>query len=132
MPFIFKSEGHSEGNLTLLDVHLLVSLFFVIATMIEFAVVLIIQHSREPSQLIQCRSSGNDEIANDKKEQTKIEDYKNYCGQSNNGKDGWMGIVKPAKPALPIHERIDRACFGIFPTIYVAFNAIYWAYYGMI
>ena len=109
-----------------------VSLLMIVAALIEFAVVLIIQHSCEPSQHIQCRSSGKDEIANDKREQMKIEDYTTYCGQSNTGKDGWMGSVKPARPALQIHERIDRACFGIFPTVYLVFNAIYWAYYGMI
>ena len=118
--------------MTTLGIYMTVSLLMIVAALIEFAVVLIIQHSSEPSQHIQYRSSGNDEITNDKKEQTKIGDNTNYCGQSNDGKDGWMRSVKRPKPALPIHERIDRACFGIFPTIYVVFNAIYWAYYGVI
>ena len=130
--FRYQGQSPSPGQMTTLGIYMTVSLLMIVAALIEFAVVLIIQHSCEPSQHIQCRLSGNNEIASNKKEQTKIEDYASYCGESNNGKDGWMGSAKQPKPALPIHERIDRACFGIFPTIYVVFNAIYWAYYGMI
>ena len=107
-----------------------VSLLVIVAALIEFAVVLIIQHGCGKTQDPVCRSE-NDNSKNDKKEQTKIEDYKNYCSQSNIGKEAWMGGIKSSKLATPIHERIDRACFGIFPTVYVVFNAIYWAYYGM-
>ena len=108
-----------------------VSLLVIVAALIEFAVVLIIQHSSGKIQHPECRSE-NDESKNDKKEQTKIEDYKNYCDHSNNGKKAWIRGSKFLKPATQIHEKIDRACFGIFPTVYVVFNAIYWAYYGMI
>ena len=107
-----------------------VSLLVIVAALIEFAVVLIIQHSCGKIQHQECRS-GKGESTNDKKEQTKIEDYTNYCSQSNSGKEAWMGGIKSSKSATSIHERIDRACFGIFPTVYVVFNTIYWAYYGM-
>ena len=108
-----------------------VSLRVIVAALIEFAVVLIIQHSCGKIQHQECRS-GKGESTNDKKEQTKIDDFKNYSGHSNNGKKTWIGGTKYPKPATEIHEKIDRACFGIFPTVYVVFNAIYWAYYGMI
>ena len=106
-----------------------VSLLVIVAALIEFAVVLIIQHGCGKIQHHECRSVKG-ESTNDKKEQTKNEDYTNYCGQSNNGKEAWMGGIKSSKLATPIHERIDRACFGIFPSLYVVFNVIYWLSYN--
>ena len=117
--------------MTTLGIYMTVSLLVIVAALIEFAVVLIIQHSCGKIQHQDCRS-GNKGSTIDKKEQTKIEDYINYRGKSNNGKEAWMRDIKSSKPATPIHETIDRACFGIFPTVYIVFNAIYWAYYGMI
>ena len=117
--------------MTTLGIYMTVSLLVIVAALIEFAVVLIIQHSCGKIQHQDCRS-GNKESTIDKKEQTKIEDYINYRGKSYNGKEAWMRDIKSSKPATPIHETIDRACFGIFPTVYIVFNAIYWAYYGMI
>ena len=108
-----------------------VSLLVIVAALIEFAVVLIIQHGCGTIQQPECRSE-NDESTSDKREQPKIKDYKNYCNHSNNGKEAWIGSSKYPKLSTPIHEKIDRACFGIFPTVYVVFNAIYWAYYGLI
>ena len=117
--------------MTTLGIYMTVSLLVIVAALIEFAVVLIIQHGCGKIQDPVCRSE-NDNSKNDKKEQTKIDDFKNYSGHSNNGKKTWIGGTKYPKPATQIHEKIDRACFGIFPTMYVVFNAIYWAYYGMI
>ena len=117
--------------MTTLGIYMTVSLLVIVAALIEFAVVLIIQHGCGKIQDPVCRSE-NDNSKNDKKEQTKIGDFNNYSGHSNNGKKTWIGGTKYPKPATQIHEKIDRACFGIFPTVYVVFNAIYWAYYGMI
>ena len=117
--------------MTTLGIYMTVSLLVIVAALIEFAVVLIIQHSCGKIQHAVCRSE-NDESTNDKSEQLKIKDHKNYCCHPNNGKEAWIGGSQYPKPATPIHEKIDRACFGIFPTVYVVFNAIYWAYYGMI
>ena len=108
-----------------------VSLLVIVAALIEFAVVLIIQHGCGKAQTPVCRLE-NDESTNDKSEQLDVKDCRNYCGHSNNGKEAWIGGSQYPKPATPIHQKIDIACFGIFPTVYVVFNAIYWAYYGMI
>ena len=110
--------------MTTLGIYMTVSLLVIVAALIEFAVVLIIQHSCGNTPHPVCRSE-NTESTNDKTKQTKIEDSENYCGQSNNGKEAWIRGDKYPKPVTPIHEKIDRACFGIFPTVYVVFNAIY-------
>ena len=117
--------------MTTLGIYMTVSLLVIVAALIEFAVVLIIQHGCGKIQNTVCRSE-NDESTNAKKEQTKVKDNKTYCGHSNNGKEAWVWGNQYQKPTTPIHEKIDRACFGIFPTVYVVFNAIYWTYYGMI
>ena len=131
MPFIFKSEGHSEGNLTLLDVHLLVSLFFVIATMIEFAVVLMI------SRMIDCPSE--QKIPSNGKKRTRKLSTSRKSSISHKGSptdtNRSQSILNLHREAICSHQgrkisttnQVDITAFVVFFLSCLMFNCIYMA-----
>ena len=141
----FKSRNPSGANLNALGCYLLISLFFVIATMIEFAVVLVIKRRLEwiPKNTMtqgfdlttnQRRLSRLSGIRNRKLIPTNtIESHsKNYYNASLE-----MSIMKPNKHQLigsnwmisSVTEAIDFVSFVTFSASYLLFNYVYYATY---
>ena len=141
----FKSRNPSGANLNALGCYLLISLFFVIATMIEFAVVLIIKRRLEwiprntmrqgfdstTNQRCRRRNSG---IRNRKflPADTMESHSKNYYNSSLD-----ISITKPNKHQLigsnwmisSLTEAIDFVSFITFSASYFLFNYVYYATY---
>ena len=117
--------------MTALGIYLTVSLFMVVAALLEFAIVLIVKDSSQNTHSQSYRSV-NDESLDKKKEESKIANHSGNIDHSNEGRMAWVERNKISCTEKPIQEKIDRVCFGMFPMIYVVFNVIYWAYYGLI
>ena len=117
--------------MTAVCIYMMASLFMIVAALLEFAVVLIIKH-RHGKVSQQVQRLEQEESTNYKNAELQIEHHLRNDGQSNNRKDAWVERNKLSALEKPTHERIDGASFAIFPTLYVLFNAMYWAYYGYI
>ena len=115
--------------MTAVCIYMMASLFMIVAALLEFAVVLIIKHrhGKVSQQVLEQVESTNYKNA-----ALQIEHHSRNEGQSNSRKDAWVERNKPSSSEKPTHERVDGASFAIFPTLYVLFNAMYWAYYGII
>ena len=48
--------------------------------------------------------------------------------RDTDNKESWVP-KEISKPKKPLHEKIDYACFLLFPVIYVLFNVIYFSVY---
>ena len=103
----------------------------IVAALLEFAVVLLIKHRSTKMSHQGCRSEKQEGI-DDRNAELQIENYSRSDGQSNTKKEAWMKSNKSSTSEKPRHEMIDRACFGIFPILYLVFNVIYWASYSTI
>ena len=114
--------------MTALGFYMMVSLFMIVAALLEFAVVLIIKHGSQTVPSQSYRSENQTSTDYHKAESKTPNDSRN-TDESDGRKGGWMERNEASKTEKPIHERIDRACFGIFPSLYVVFNAAYWASY---
>ena len=141
----FKSRNPSGANLNALGCYLLISLFFVIATMIEFAVVLIIKRRLEwiPKNTMRQgfdltrnqrwlrRISGirNRKLLPINTVESHSKDYDNESLE--------ISIMKPNKHQLigsnwmisSVTEAIDFVSFITFSASYLLFNCVYYAMY---
>ena len=139
---LFQFEGHSEGNLNLLDVHLLVSLFFVIATMIEFAVVLMIARlsgsnpENWQNKACQCQSHlvqiwdqlrYTDTFRNHAKFEN--ENHKKEGIYENGNQLDREAVLNFKATWYSKTDVIDFAAFLVFFLAYFIFNLIYMTHY---
>ena len=108
--------------MTALGFYMMVSLFMIVAALVEFAVVLIIKHGSQKIPTEANRTENNNA-------ESRMESGSRNNDGSNNRNDAWIERNDSPKSERPVYERIDRACFGMFPTSFVVFNAIYWSSY---
>ena len=128
---MFQSDGHSEGSLNPLSVYLLVSLFFVIATMVEFAVVLMLK------RIVQFNDSQIEFEDNNVKGMQKYISNPTKLNDKRGTSDGDISKVDLEIDAkfsrhtckFTVTDRIDFAALCIFLTSYASFNCIYMTYY---
>ena len=104
----------------------MVSLFMIIAALIEFAVVLVMKHHPK---------------------NTKIHPQKDENVDGQDGRNSWKErdlrmnhqyvekkeelVLNDIDQKKPLYEKIDYACFFLFPVVYVLFNSIYFSFYGI-
>jgi hypothetical protein len=112
-----------------LGVYLLVSLFFVVSTMFEFAVVLLLQQIPEwkAATKINYMREKNKRL---NKEKRKIKNPDNSCDQKIIASDGWnddqdKNDTRVGKNAT---HKIDVAALFTFSILYLLFNLTYWLY----
>ena len=101
--FKFQNESPSGGQLNVLGTYILVSLFFVIGTMLEMAVVL--AYKRIMDNRISDRKV--DELKKTKSKQ---------CGQND----------EDTPKLRPSTNQIDVAALFLFFIFYLVFNGVYW------
>ena len=101
--FKFQNESPSGGQLNVLGTYILVSLFFVIGTMLEMAVVL--AYKRIMDNRISDRK-----VDGLKKTKSK------QCGQND----------EDTPKLRPSTNQIDVAALVLFFTSYLIFNGVYW------
>ena len=123
----FQSESPAGTELNALGVYLLVSLFFVVAAMIEFAVALVLQrmwhHKENPNP-------------------TNIERTpmpQKWLAKGNNIASNWIDEQGNEKLTLGMQtakkrtglnfstNKIDIAAFVISFMLYIFFNCVYWS-----
>ena len=100
------------------------SMFIIAAAVLEFAVVLIMKHHPRNTKLhprknitVGSSDDGNSGLEADWKIKYQFVEKKEACVLNDNEK----------KQAL--HEKIDYACFLIFPIGFVLFNSLYFSVY---
>ena len=102
-----------------LGIYLLVSLFFVIATMMEFAIVLMIARAR----------GGTDNATSQRKRKTM------RMNSANTKKQWFLNRVIPNTPEndeknfYSFTEKIDFKALFVFMLMYFMFNYFYFAHY---
>ena len=114
-----------------LGVYLLVSLFFVVSTMFEFAVVLFLQQIPEwkATAKVNYMRKKNKRL-NKEKCKTKIKNSDNFCDQKIIASGGWKDdqdetVSRMDKIAT---HKIDIAALLTFSVLYILFNLTYWLY----
>ena len=129
--FCFKSASPSGDRLNALGIYLLTSLFFVVAGMIEFAIVLLLKQHYETKSA--CMKKEMDQT--NKKIFDRIWHIEQDAKKDNRNLDEEQGnivpiIIQPDKKDTKISPNgIDTAALFTFPTLYIAFNSVYWYYY---
>ena len=105
----------------------MVSLFMIIAALMEFAVVLVMKHHPRNTKI---RPEKEELVeGTDDKESWIERDCKMKC-QSMEKKEEL--VINDVNQKNPLYKKIDYACFLLFPVIYVLFNSIYFSFYGII
>ena len=102
------------------------SLFMIVAALLEFAIVLILKH--HPS-----KAGGQTPNEAEKGEPTNTTFANIFrvrtADEPTRQREAWTAEQTPKKPS---HERIDQACFRIFPITFALFNVMYAAVYYQI
>lgn len=132
-----QSESPSGSKLNALSSYLLVSLFFVFGTMVEFSLVLIIKQKLEwdgyePEKILQkkntscchnfCKVDTIEEMGNNPKRRDK------GGIQQQNLRGKQPVLVK----VLPRTTKIDIVAFFVFNFGYFVFNCFYWFHFWQI
>ena len=123
--FIFQTSSPASGKMTALGWYLSFSLFFVVAAMVEFAVVMILKHKMAVPH------------ANDKKNAAKKQNRVNVIAvkdmldpinnilQQIDKSDPIMVHPSELHDNLSTNNKIDNVSFVLFPTTFIVFNIIY-------
>ena len=137
---IFQNESPSESDLNALGKYLLVSMIFVVAAMIEFAIVVMVNRMSSPKSNISSESKidtiskklfcggrlkDQKQVGDDgkvPKENFKIETYKNI--EQKESKKNWMFFKSSV-------NAIDITAFLMFFSFYFVFNVQYWLQYSV-
>ena len=129
--YIFlQAYSPSGANLNALGVYLLVSLFFVIATMFEFAIVLLVSRNR----LIALDGLG---FLHGNKRRVKrtqlvlgnIIRAATLANLDNTTSNGNLEDVEDNRKCLSKPDNIDFTCLIVFLLLYFAFNCFYMIHY---
>ena len=94
----------------------------IVAALIEFAIVLILKHHPRNTNL---------QLPANKNDANSIE-RSSIAGSSNQTNDRYTIGRDTSQPNKSLHEKIDYACFLLFPIIFVLFNAIYFSVYILV
>ena len=130
----FKSNNPSGANLNALGIYLLVSLFFVLATMVEFAVVLVLERFYP--------RNGENKEANKKhrNKQTRRTNLKKKFLSYSKSKASLFNLQDAEKNRnvkekntkninCSLTEKMDFVALFIFMFIYFLFNCVYFMHY---
>ena len=114
-----------------LGVYLLVSLFFVLSTMFEFAVVLLLQQIPEWKAMakINYMRKKNKRLNNEKRK-TEIKNRDNKCDRKEIAPGVWNDDQDENVPRVNkfATHKIDVAALFTFSILYILFNLTYWLY----
>ena len=113
--------------MTALGLYLMVSMFMIVAALVEFAIVLVMKHFPTASDFrsVSSKSVGVVHTLNDKEQlhlEAKIE-------AANIIKKAW--VTKKATLQKLSYQKIDRICSILFPSLFLLFNLIYFSYYNI-
>ena len=97
----------------------------IVAALLEFAIVLILKHHPRNADL-QLQANKNDTNLIERSSNARSSYQKNDRGTDN--KEAWV-TKQNDQPKKPLHEKLDYACFLLFPIIYMLFNVIYFSVY---
>ena len=130
----FKSNNPSGANLNALGIYLLVSLFFVLATMVEFAVVLVLERfyprNEENKEANKKHRNKQTRRTNLKK---KFLSYSKSKASLFNLQDAEKNRNVKEKNTKNINcsltEKMDFVALFIFMFIYFLFNCVYFMHY---
>ena len=129
----FQDESPSGTTLNLLGAYLFISLFFVLSTMIEFAVVLLLKQTPEWKYAAKQKAMKRKEAskARNEKFRAKINNISNPNKTSENMEmktfeDGQE--VEMSRDYFPSTHKIDIAALFLFSILYLLFNCVYWIY----
>ena len=124
---MFQTESPSEIDLDALGIYLLVSLFFVAVTLIEFAIILMLKRSIEKNSREKQVHSGL--TPRPRHKVGTMNRFGNMEGNRHLGSDRDEGIKRDVIAADDYISRIDNVTFIVFLFSYCTFNAVYWAIY---
>ena len=129
----FQDESPSGTTLNLLGAYLFISLFFVLSTMIEFAIVLLLKQApewkhaaKQKAMRRKAASKARNEIfrakinniSNPNKNFEKIESKTNEDEQE----------MEMFSTCFNSTHKIDIAALFSFSILYILFNCVYWIY----
>ena len=123
LKYSFQNGSPSSSNVDKLGVYLLFSLFFVVATMLEFAIVLLLKRNPKIPKMSQLMTNFYAMLGMDKTSEfhrnkgTKIQDLEDRNDNIGRRKD---------LNALAAYILIDLIASFLFPISYLLFNIIYW------
>lgn len=116
--FIYQmSSSPSGATLTALGYYLLVSLSFVLFTMIEFAIVLFVKRKLDNTKIVSTDESR-------RKKEKEIKSF--FASESSKKVDTWFG---EAKTHNYLTDKIDYSCLFVSMASYLLFNIVYFIYY---
>ena len=111
--------------MTALALYLMVSMFVIVAALLEFAVVLVMKHypitNDVPQMLVKSKSVKN------KQDMKDAEDMGARVYAANVIKHAW--VSKKLFLRRLNYQKIDRFCFILFPFLFIVFNVTYFSYY---
>ena len=138
-----KSNSPSGSDLTALDCYILVSLLFVIGSLVEFALVLLVRQSSELFKSSK-RQHENDITmhANMVKEYSNTLEASNKVGcftkkneasaeteRGRNHHDKFQNSFTTSFRILPVTTKIDFIAFFISNFIFITFNVVYFLWF---
>ena len=107
--------------------YLLISLFFVVAAMIEFAIVLILKRLWQHQEDTESRVRTN--LRNEIVLTTKDDNAPTWMSKQGQVRCGFRVAKKKWIDFNLSTNKIDIAAFVLCPTVYFFFNCIYWMHY---
>ena len=129
--YFLQSHSPTGSDIDNIGLYLLVSLFFVVAAMVEFSIVVII--SRRENMQIGSADSANDKDGQGRRD--AVQNFNNALFESLFGSDGQFGFVKTMKKKITqgkfeetksSSKTLDLVSSFVFPIAYAIFNAYYW------
>ena len=134
--YLFQSESPSTTKLNDLGVYLLVSLFFVVFAMLEFAVVLLVQRDQDSKRnSFISQEKSNIETAFTKKGTTNTtinEMIGNGINEVEDKQKDNSTKNKNTRKIFRLHslqlstDNIDMMAFILYVAFYIIFNLFYW------
>ena len=113
-----------------LGVYLLVSLFFVVSTMFEFAVVLLLKQIPEWKMISKMRDKRRRKqraTSDNTYAKTKKDGHRNPLGLKLD-QDAFEILMVDNDQTTSSTHKIDISALAVFSVLYILFNIIYWIY----
>lgn len=113
--------------MTALGLYLMVSMFIIVAALVEFAVVLVMKHFPTVTDIRSVPPKSVSVVHSlDAKEQLNLE---TKIQAADIIKKAW--VIKKASLQKLNYQKIDRICSVLFPSLFLLFNLIYFSYYNI-
>ena len=114
--------------MTALGLYLMVSMFMIVAALVEFAIVLVMKHFPAVTDIRYVPKKSFSAIHNlNVKEELNLE---TKIQAADIIKKAW--ITKKASLKKLNYQKIDRFCSVLFPSVFLLFNLIYFSYYNIV